>query len=114
MSAGKLHPIFETALAPFAPKPRVELKLSEEIYDAIDGGEARVSVSNTSLTEWSAAAAKLELARDERDHMAGALKDLAQGATMLLDSGLWSGSALHYIKQVKAVAEAGLREGSVS
>jgi hypothetical protein len=52
--------------------------------------------------------------RDERDQMAGALRDLAFGAQMLLDSGKWSGAALSYIKEVKRVAEAGLREGSVS
>ena len=112
--AGKLHPVMEAALAPVVPPPRAELKLSEEIYDAIDGGEARVSVSNSSLTEWSAAVAKLELAREERDAMAASLKDIAHGAWMCIESGVWSGAALSYIKEVHRVAEAGLREGSVS
>lgn len=52
--------------------------------------------------------------RDERDQMAATLRDLAFGATLLLDSGVWTGAALSFIKEVKRVAEAGLREGSVS
>lgn len=52
--------------------------------------------------------------RDERDAACGALKDLILGATIMLDSGLWSGAALAYIKEVRRVAAAGLREGSVS
>jgi hypothetical protein len=52
--------------------------------------------------------------RDERDAMAGALRDIAFGAQMLLDAGGWTGAALAYIKEVKRVALNGLREGSVS
>jgi hypothetical protein len=52
--------------------------------------------------------------RDERDEMAGALRDIAFGMQMQLDSGVWSGAALGLIKEIKRVAEAGLREGSVS
>jgi hypothetical protein len=52
--------------------------------------------------------------RDERDEMAAALRDLAFGATLLLDGGLLSGAFLSFVKEVKRVAEAGLREASVS
>lgn len=66
---------------------------------------------NTQIDKLGATALRI---RDERDAMAGALRDLAFGAQIMLDSGVWSGAALAYIKQVKRVAQAGLCEGSVS
>lgn len=114
MNSGKLHPIFEAALAPFTAGLRAEpTPLSEELLDAIDGAE-ETRGRDSRLQRWAGMALRLEAAQTERDEMAGALKDIAFGAQMLIDSGVWSGAALGYIKEVKRVAQAGLREGSVS
>lgn len=51
--------------------------------------------------------------RDQRDVAVGALRDLHFGARMLLDSGVWTGAALSYIKEVKRVALAALQECDV-
>lgn len=51
--------------------------------------------------------------RDQRDIAVGALRDIHRGAQMLLDSGVWSGAALGYIKEVKRVALAALQESDV-
>jgi len=63
---------------------------------------------NANFDKLSATALRI---RDERDAMAGTLRDLAFGAQMQIDSGVWSGAALGYIKEVKRVACAGLLEG---
>ena len=46
----------------------------------------------------------------QRDSLADTLRDIARGAQMLIDSGAWSGAALHYIQEVNRVARAGLKE----
>lgn len=51
--------------------------------------------------------------RDQRDVAVGALRDIHFGAQMLVDSGVWSGAALGYIKEVKRVALAALQECDV-
>lgn len=114
MSAGKLHPIFEAALAPFTTALRTEpTPLSEELLDAVDGAE-ETRGRDSRLQRWAGMALRLELAQAERDEMAGALRDIIFGMQMQIDSGVWSGATLGLIKEVKRVATAGLREGSVS
>jgi hypothetical protein len=46
--------------------------------------------------------------RDERDDLRAALKDIAAGATMLLDGNPtnWPDSALHFANEVRRVAKA--------
>ena len=48
--------------------------------------------------------------RNQRDAAVGALRDIHFGAQMQIDSGLWSGAALGYIKEVKRVSAAALAE----
>lgn len=110
----KLHPIFEAALAPFTAALRAEpTPLSEELLDAVDGYE-ETQGRDSRLQRWAGMALRLESAQAERDQMAGAIRDLILGAKIHLDTGLWDGAALAYIKAVKQVAESGLREESVS
>jgi hypothetical protein len=111
--SGNLHPIFEAALWPFTRALHDPLPLSAQLSDAIDGAE-ETRGRDSRLQAWAVAARKLEVAQGERDAMAGALRDLILGAQIHIDTGLWDGAALAYIKAVKQVAENGLREGSVS
>jgi hypothetical protein len=64
----------------------------------------------TTLDQLTAAAIAVKM---QRDSLADTLRDLAMGATILMDSGVWSGAALSYIQEVRRVAEAGLREAQV-
>jgi hypothetical protein len=52
--------------------------------------------------------------RDERDDMAAALNQIRLGCQIMLDGGALAGPLLAFVKNIKRVADAGLRERSVS
>jgi hypothetical protein len=84
------------------------MKLSEELLDAIDGGE-ECAGRDSRLTEWARQAEHLELCRES---LLTTLAEISKGAGEVASGGSVSSEAVQrYAASVKSFADAAIKVG---